>query len=236
MCSRVLLMCLVAVCAAGVNASVIPSTTNFDGPTLDSPWQVGNSGATFNGAGQLVVQPTIGTNQSIWALIGQGDFSVTLDFKNLNLVVPPNGTYESFYMSIENGDSSVGMNVGSAWGYMNYSWSYNNGDGTGWHQNGEYDYATLGKPASYGTITIAWQEASKTFTISKGIDGAPVTLWQTFSGFVPSSTTRGVQIGASLWYAGDALSVGLDNAVITPEPATMSLLGLGSLVWLKRRK
>jgi hypothetical protein len=144
--------------------------------------------------------------------------------------------HETFFevAAFSNADNS------KSFGLYTWPWQGQNQVILGYNPDGSF--------SNYGTYTGVWPHPS-TFNFSFDLDVSTMMLTADIDGNPLSVDLSGTGIDLSEYTyfgAGDTrgnvgsdtldLSVELDNVTYTPEPATMSLLALGGLAMLRRRK
>ena len=92
-----------------------------------------------------------------------------------------------------------------------------------------YDTGFMWSTATYYDVAFAFSAATDTFSVA--VNGTPVMTDQSFLSDIVEAWQL---ILSSSWPT--TCSQRLDDVAITPEPATLGLLGLGGLALLKRKK
>ena len=238
---------------------------DFDGPGFETAgkWTEWGNPA-FNGSGQYV-QTSLTTGDGyeadvlqgdgIYRTIGAGDFVMNLSLSSVDMD-PPNGGWRVYFMKVIDGAVTAG--TGQDWDYTEYiqpnldSWFNTN---TEWGALGEnttlwvdaeaaqwsgYSSYSLGEVTDF-ELQLIWDEPTKEFTLNwSANDGDESGSWTSDSGYSASTANRTelFYVDASMAdhaYYVNAMAIELDSYNLTPEPATIALLGLGGLALLRRR-
>jgi len=91
------------------------------------------------------------------------------------------------------------------------------------------------------SLTVVLGASDITATLSGTTDGTNYTdYYRTVAHYLDTATSSEGYFGMKVWYgsAGESTSVSFDNALLTPEPATLALMGLGAagILWVSRRR
>jgi hypothetical protein len=238
---------------------------DFDGPDFETSgkWSTWGS-ATFNGSGQYVLAAMatddgyvadIYQGDGMYRTIGAGDFVMELSVSKVDQQVSGGG-WKVFFMKIIDGTIDTGSggqsmsgtefiqpnldtwwNTNTEWGPLGENGSvYVDAEGTG---SDFYSYF-IGTITDFD-MTLTWDEATGEFTLDWSANSdAYSDSWTSDADFSASTANRMelFYVDASPTddpYYPHSMTVELDSYNLTPEPATIALLGLGGLVLLRRR-
>ncbi len=88
-------------------------------------------------------------------------------------------------------------------------------------------FVPIGPPTNFGTLYYSWQ------TSTPGSFVAPITSTGSLNGTGTGSPTGILELTGYAYVTGDPVDITISS---TPEPATLSLLALGGLALIRRRK
>ena len=221
-----------AIAAGSVSAAAIPISDVYCHNEKDN--YTGNPGDMINGSG---MNGTANTGDPTWPT-GQGDPSTWTATDN---------NYRSEWQSQALLDSSTSTNSKIGWAIFDlgssadladlYIWNERENSGRYTATFNVYVAATPTNAVTHGptgSTAIDYDFASGGWTL---INTAAV-LTGTYQGDrVVALNATGQYVGVEiLSNGGDPAKVGLAEVAITPEPATLALLGIGGLVALRRRR
>lgn len=208
------------VTASIVSAAPIASD-NFDDGVLGSQWQaigaVAESGGTLNmnasNGGEVGVQSASG-----YVLSGDFDFTVDLNVNSFNV----NGGLVFGGVILYSGSNYVSVqhrNQGAGW----FEWAFVKGNSVA------YNTKNL---SGLEDVQYRFQRSGNTVTyyLKAGDNWSAITA---LGDFGTGDTT--IKIYSNAYTAGSSLNMSADNLVV-PEPATVSLIALGSMGMMLRKK
>jgi len=238
---------------------------DFDGPAFETPgaWSTWGSPA-FNGSGQYVLTsmtsaegytPDIYQGDGMYRTIGAGDFVMDLSLSSVNMS-PGGGGWRVFFMKVIDGTIDTGSGGQSisgteyiqpnidSWFCMNTEWGPIGENTTLWvdAEGAQWDgYSYFIGAITDFDMTLTWDESAGEFTLDWSANSGAVSgSWTSDADFSASTANRMelFYVDASMAdhsYYANSMAIEMDSYSLTPEPATIALLGLGGLVLLRRR-
>ncbi len=252
----VLLMCGVM---AGSALAVIPYTDNFDAApgtdVTDSGYWAWSTGGDYSGDGYFHLQSADGlTYPGLGFNVLPGDFTAEIQLENYSASLGPTDMvadfeFTEFIWNTYDDNGYVSLQITNWWGDMYFKalqWD----NALGW--------INFVQPVVTDSTTINSLDLRKTWTddpaagmtgqwdFEYNLNDEGWTAWHTITSDQytdEASAARWGQFYAighqdynPTWYAAlSEISVDVDSYTITPEPATLVLLGLGGLLLRRRR-
>ncbi len=233
---KLLILTVCLMLASSASAIVTPYTDDFGGPvgTLDAGWT--DTGATqattYNGAGGATQASVVDDGWKIEHTIGTGDFHAELNLDNIQI---PNGGYgfSQYYLHLQ--DVAGGFQLGfKTWANVIY---VENIDNVLFGPNWAIDALPAASITSFDMV-IDFTEATGNLSMDYSFNGGALQNLTNTYGYA-GDATRYLGVKTDYWgttyNAGANASGDIDYFTVTPEPATMALLGLGGLLLRRRR-
>ncbi len=222
-----ILVALLFVTVSSPVYAVITYSDTFSGAAGTPPdvaWYVNSGAPTHNGAGQLTIQ----SPDHLIRSIGAGDFVMNLELTNTDVSATADASWaSSMYYQIDDGANFVTLGVVGA-----TDWIY-------WRTNSSVGGFLQGFAGADGDdldFQLDWLEATGTYTVSLSVNDGPMNVINSFSGFGASGAGRYESIYVLPGTEGKPV-VDLDfYNMAVPEPATLTLLGLGGLSLVRRKR
>jgi len=205
---------------------------DFSGPTHG--FQYVHDG-TLDGMGHLILDD----GDFLYRHVGTGDFAMEMVFNNIDMGGGLGGdNYRQWYYQITDQDGSYFLprfqNGGDMVERSYFVLEYNNPVTGIVAPYVEY----IGSLTSF-VLRLEWSDALGSYKVSRSVNGGPMELVHTATGFGPSKTTRHEYLydqdaGNPVGDVYPVMSLDFYSMII-PEPTTLAILGLGSLVVLPRK-
>jgi len=228
---------------------------SFPGPAVDTakwnsvekglekqgPGTAGSIAASINANGQLVISGTANTNywggrtlQTTGALLS--DFQATVAVDRISLAGSGSAYRSSLWIW---GDDTHYLHFSQNIGENGWQYNYSDG-GIGAPTGGGINISVLdaidGDGGAHGMMLVFLPTGATAATIEMYLDGQLVAS-QNFTNWTADAFR--ILLTGQGRAAGDTVEAIFDNFQaygITPEPATLSLLGLGALALVRRRR
>ena len=240
---------LVAMLFVGLTVGTVMADENFEGYAVDqnmialgpADWSFGPNTQNQNGSGLIganVREESPGGNKYL-ELSGHWYRGLANHDLSMDIVANPVQTLQ-YDITASNDGGEVGLYKGAFPMDPNVNYWEKNAittvspmTGTKTTQGNDMPGAALVADTWY-TVQVEYDFMMETVKGRIGLRGGALGAWSTPAAMGSSIQPTSIQFVASTGN-GNTL-VGYDNITLTPEPATMALLGMGSLLLIRRKK